>query len=355
MKMCKILQESTKIKWNPSNKLYYQSKGYLYTKWNDEFEVNIDDLYYNSNIMIKCTCDYCGRETFERFCLIKKGSKICCNNDICIKIKRHEIQTKREITNMKKYGCKSTLMCDNVKEKAKQTSLNKYGVENAGASKSSREKAKLTMIKKYGFEYAIQSDVIKQKRELNNIKKYGYKHTLQLEEVKQKTKQTNLNKYGVEHLMQIKEIKDDRIKKSKQTMYKNGTGPCSKQQQYIHNIIGGELNYPVDNCLLDIAFPNEMIYIEYDGGGHGWYNKREFSENYVKQLDIKRQKFLQNLDWKIIRIISKNDKLPNYNNLIDSIKNAKEYLLTTNHTWVEIDIDNNKYKCSQYEYELIND
>ena len=56
----------------------------------------------------------------------------------------------------------------------------------------------------------------------------------------------------------------------------------SKQQLYIHSLLGGELNYCTGKCFLDIAFLDEKIYLEYDGGGHdlsvklGNMSKEEF-------------------------------------------------------------------------------
>lgn len=136
------------------------------------------------------------------------------------------------------------------------------------------------------------------------------------------------------------------------TIYKNGNGPCSRQQKHLHNILGGELNYPVDKCLLDIAFPEEMIYIEYDGSGHNWWERRYGSKNKAQQKDLNRKNYLQKQGWKLIKYITSKDKLLNDNIIVNLVNKAKNYLLNTNHSWFEIDIDNNKINCAEYSIKI---
>lgn len=61
-----LLTKTVKIKWNPRNKKCYVSKGYIFTKMGDEFEVNVEDLSNGSHTSITVLCDYCleeGKET----------------------------------------------------------------------------------------------------------------------------------------------------------------------------------------------------------------------------------------------------------------------------------------------------
>lgn len=51
-----------KVKWNKRNKVYYQSLGYMFTNYGDEFEVLIDNLQPNSPVKISAICDFCGKE-----------------------------------------------------------------------------------------------------------------------------------------------------------------------------------------------------------------------------------------------------------------------------------------------------
>lgn len=52
------------MKWNPRNREWYQGKGYIYTKWHNEFEVFVGDLTSNSLVEIILECDYC-KEKFN--------------------------------------------------------------------------------------------------------------------------------------------------------------------------------------------------------------------------------------------------------------------------------------------------
>lgn len=160
-----------------------------------------------------------------------------------------------------------------------------------------------------------------------------------------KTKNVMLEKYGVDNI-----AKSDIVKQHiRESLYKNGTAPSSKQQIYINELLGGKLNYPVDYFSLDIAFPEIGIYIEYDGSGHRMRIKRgNITEKQFNKEEVNRKLYLQKQNWKLIRTISKRDKLYSDEHLLKLIDEAKQYLLNTNHTWVEIDIDANEYRCSQY-------
>lgn len=56
-----LLENTVIMKWNSKNKKYYESKGYIFTKCKDEFEVKIKDLSHSSDVKIKCKCDNCGK------------------------------------------------------------------------------------------------------------------------------------------------------------------------------------------------------------------------------------------------------------------------------------------------------
>lgn len=73
------------MKWNPSNREWYTSKGYIYTYWHEEFEVYIKDLSPTSQAILEFKCDYCGEDhtrTYEQFFKIYKNNtsgKHSCN------------------------------------------------------------------------------------------------------------------------------------------------------------------------------------------------------------------------------------------------------------------------------------
>lgn len=439
-----LLTKTIKVKWNPKNKDWYESKGYKFTKWKDEFEVKVEDLSEsNSTVRVEVLCDYCleeGKETiikksYHTYIQQNKNSiihKDCCKKCSPKKVKEislvkygvesffqtYEFKEKNKQTNLEKYGeeyyaqtedfrekfkntCQEKYGVDNVfqleevKEKSKKTTLNKYGKEHYTQTEEYIEKTINTNREKYGTDWANQNKEIRAKIDQTNLDRYGYIYPNQSREVREKTEQTNLLRYGNKYAILNNDVQDkikdtikerfnvenvsqnDKIKKKKEqtflkhygvthpmkdkklakkyqisrfkNMYKNGTAPCSTQQKYLYELLGGELNYPVDNCLLDIAFIDEKIYVEYDGSGHDLRVKfgSETQESFNKK-NKKRSYFLSNRGWKEIRIISNKDLLPSDEKILEIIQFAKDYL-NTDHHYIKFDIDNSKIKCSQFE------
>lgn len=72
-----------KVKWNNTNREWYESKGYIYTKRYDLFDVYVKDLSPRSNIKIRATCDYCGEDYETCFVVLMDGRKSvpkdCCS------------------------------------------------------------------------------------------------------------------------------------------------------------------------------------------------------------------------------------------------------------------------------------
>lgn len=99
-----------KIKWNGRNKQHFISKGYVFTKLGDEFEVNPLELTKGSSVIIKVKCDYCNKikdVVFNQFYdqIIKHNlDKYCCK----------ECNTKKisELHKIQKRGFKYARVCD---------------------------------------------------------------------------------------------------------------------------------------------------------------------------------------------------------------------------------------------------
>ena len=356
-----FLDEKVTVSWAPSNSKHYKSKGYEFTKCGDEFEVYVKDLIPTYLGKVKCQCDYCNKIFYKEFYKVKHmiNNKVNCSD--CVSLKRKE-------TCLRKYGVENASCSNIVKEKMKKTCLEKYGCEYSLQRKDVREKIEKTCMEKYGVKNVFQNnelskkrkesfeknkDRINEKRKQTNIERYGVDCVLKNKDVQEKIGKTMLERYGVENISQNKEIKKETIKKINMSLYKNGTAPCSKQQEYLHNLLGGELNYAVDRCLLDIAFPKEMIYIEYDGGGHdlsvrlGHITREEFNKN-----EKNRQYFLKKLGWKLIRIICNNDKKINDSiDFINIINNCKNHL--NNSSWIIIDLNDNIIYNNKIKEDLI--
>lgn len=344
-----IESQIVKTKWNSSNKKHYISLGYEFTKIGEEFEVIAIHLPKTSQLKIKLQCDYCEDEfevMYNNFNKQRKNSII--KKDCCIKC----FPLKLEETNLEKYGVKSYTQTKEYRRKSKETNLQKYGVDNPSKNETVKEKIKSTNMKKYGHSWGLQNEEIKNKRKETNLKKYGVEYITQSEEIKEKIKQTNLKKFGHECNLNNPDIRKKAVIKTRKTLFSNGKAPLSIQQRYLHKLLGGELNYPIDRCSLDIAFVNEMIYIEYDGGGHDLSVKLGLDKNKFEIREIKRQKFLESQGWKIIRIISRKDLLPNDETIIELITNAKQHLNKGNY-WFEIDIDNNTLNCREYKDDFL--
>lgn len=71
------------VKWNNTNKEWYENHGYVFTKRNSVFQVKAKDLKPGSNAKIHAVCDYCGEEYDTLYSLIYKGrstiQKDCCS------------------------------------------------------------------------------------------------------------------------------------------------------------------------------------------------------------------------------------------------------------------------------------
>lgn len=295
---------------------------------------------------------------------------------------RKEVQDKMKRTNLERYGVENVLYNQEIKDKISQTIFERYGVENVSQNQDIKDKKKQTMIERYdvayplqskeffekmkqtnmeryGTEFAILSDNIKQKTKETFIEKYGVDNPFKNEEVQEKAKKTNLEKYGVECLLSLPSFHENSrvvdferygvyhhlqnpeiLAKQKETLFQNGTCPTSKQQKFLHQLYGGELNYPLKMYNLDIYLPNERIDIEFDGSGHalcvklGTLTQKEFDrKEIIRNSVIKKEKIKQ------MRIISDDDKLPSDSILIQMLSDARSYFAQyPDHNWIEFNI-----------------
>ncbi|MDD4299000.1 MAG: hypothetical protein PHS98_05180 [Bacilli bacterium] len=116
-----LLSTETIVKWHYKNKDYYEQKGYIFTKFGDEFIVRVDDLTKSSSAMIKCLCDYCldkNKTTIidKKYFIYKQQNELsiihkdCCSNKECLIEKRKE-------SNLEQYNVESTNQLDKMKIK----------------------------------------------------------------------------------------------------------------------------------------------------------------------------------------------------------------------------------------------
>jgi very-short-patch-repair endonuclease len=148
-----------------------------------------------------------------------------------------------------------------------------------------------------------------------------------------------IKKFGKPYAGQVSSCQEKRT----MTLFKNNKQMVSRPQKHICNLLNGVLNFPCGNYSLDIILNNISIAIEYNGSGHDLNVKigRITKEEFIKK-ERTRNYFVIRSGWKLMQITSNNDKLPNDNTLLKMINLAKEYLLNTNHSWINIDLNN---KC----------
>lgn len=404
-----LLSKTAIVKWHNKNKKHYESLGYIYTKMGDEFIVLVNHLTCGSSAIVDLSCDYCNKKfskSYNTYLAQNQKSNInkdCCEDCIskkreesliktygvkniqqipgvkektketCLMIYGHEhhlmseqVKKLRKQNNLEKYGVENVSQLDSVKKKKSETTFFNFGVENPFQSEKIKEKIRQRNIEQYGVEYYSQTDefkakfiatnlerynveyptqspLIKQRIINTNLKRFGFKYSILNPEVKSKAIQTNMIRYGYAIPSKNKDI----IAKTLKSLYKNGTQKASSQQRYLCNLLNGDLNYPVDNCNLDILL-EDNIYIEYQGSGHelnvkfGTCTKKEFDEK-----EKQRTYFLYRRGYKQIEIISRKDYLPPDEIILEMIDFAKQYL-NSGHSWITFDIDNFIVKSSQF-------
>jgi hypothetical protein len=62
MWMAIVEDQLVEVKWNGSNKAWYESKGYEFTKLRDHFLVKLEHSPNYSSTKIELYCDYCGEK-----------------------------------------------------------------------------------------------------------------------------------------------------------------------------------------------------------------------------------------------------------------------------------------------------
>ena len=68
-----IITKTIPIKWCPANKIYFESKGYKFTKFSDVFDVKVEDLKPRSSVDVEVKCDVCGNIKKTRYSTYTKS------------------------------------------------------------------------------------------------------------------------------------------------------------------------------------------------------------------------------------------------------------------------------------------
>lgn len=408
-----VIPQTISKKWARNNRKHYTSKGYIFTNYGDEFEVSVTDLTDGAGDQVNIICDYCGEPDKQRYSTCFNAmqgivKKIPCDNcrskkreetniaiyGVSAPVQHHEVFEKMKQTNIErygaefpylneqilqktkdgfqerfgvdfplqhpeirekiahnnieKYGVENPLILEKFKEKSKEAFREKHGVDTPFQVEEYRQKALNTMVERHGVLYSGQSEILMEKVRQTNRNKYGTDYWMQTAEFKEMSRQTSNERYGVDNPMQHPDVRQ----KVTESMLKNGTIPTSSQQYYIHKLIGGELNHPVGGYPLDIAFIDDKIYVEYNGGGHDLRVKiGAATEEEFKAHTAKRYKTLKAKGWKVIEINSEKDQLPSDEILVNLINQAKVYL-QQGHNWIDLNIDESKLRSKTFEYNV---
>ena len=326
------------MKWSKSIKSYYTQKGYVFTKYGDCFEVKVEDLSKGCKQLVLVQCDYCGKQYKKMYSVHIKNTannpKCACQN--CGNIKQREVIKA-------KYGVDNISQLPEIQDKIRQNNLKKYGVSNPSQLSSIKEKVKQSSRQKYGVDYYQQTKEYKESVQKTSLNKYGVSHFTQSTDVIKKRKATNLEKYGVEYPIQNREI----LLKSMNSRYQHGNFTCSKNQYKLYKEIGGNLNYPFQKFVIDVAFPEEKIAVEWDGSGHDLSVRLGHitSEAFLRNENFRKISLFDD-GWKIIRFISLHDHFPkNIHKIFDY---CYGYLQNGGH-YIEVIVDTETIKFKDKE------
>lgn len=281
-----ILSETVEVK--PTGKMiqYYKDKGYD-VKYRESIMVKIEDLSKGSKARVDVLCDMC------------KQNKMSVAYENYVNV----------VERSGSYVCKEC-----APKKKTNTMLLRYGVEH------------------YAQTEEFHKDMMRRMQQL-----YGVDHYSQTLEYKNKYCNTCLDKYGYSNPNQSPEVRE----KVNKTLCENGTQKTSKQQLYLHKLFCGKINFPISYYAIDICFPEEKIALEYDGGFHdGRVKLGILTQEEFDQKEIMRNNIIKREGYKQIRIISRHDKLPSDQTLLQMLSQAKQYFSKTNHSWTTYDIDN---------------
>jgi len=310
-----LVNETVKMKWNTKNRVWFEDKGYIFNDYGEYFIAETRHLQLGSGRKVKISCDLCGQikeQVYNRYIKTKNDDDFYCCVDCS---KNPDVIDERKTL----FNEASLERLNAGVVKRKQYYLDNYGVENPSQLDSIKQKKRDTCMKNYGVEYPIHSEVIAERM-----------------------RQTNLERYGVEYAQQNEDVRSRTMK----TLYENGTTKTSKQQRYIHSLLGGELNYAIRTINLDIAYPQDLVYIEYNGGGHRLRVKLgAMTQDQFDKWTRKRWYVLMRRGWKEIRIETQKDFLPPDDVLFEMIHIAYEHFGNC-HTWIEFNIDEECIKTS---------
>ena len=327
-----LLEQTVPIKWNGNNRVYYENKGYVFSKYNEVFEVNVFDLPRGSHSRVRAKCDYCGKEYdvfyYNYIKYTKMASKVACSDcrttksgDILLskygsKSPRlaPEAGKKAEQTCLEKYGVANTMLCATIKARQEQTNIEKYGGPSPFSSPDIQQKSKATIKEKYGVEYIMQNPEAAMKNKETVQRRYGVDNVAFVPAFVRKAKDTCRQRYGGESSQSSPEIRA----KSWATMNSNGniptSGPELRMVTLLENIYGKQRCIPqfaLDKICFDCLLVLDAIKIDVEYDGWYWHKRKQ-------NQDMRRDWYSMRRGYKVLRFVS-NGQEPTAEDIINGV------------------------------------
>ena len=131
-----------------------------------------------------------------------------------------EIKSKREKTNLERYGTECVLSSQEVRDKIKKTNLERYGYEIASLSDEVKEREKKNNLEKYGVVSTAMLKETQEKAIATNRERYGFDWHIQSESQKEKIRCSIREKYGKDWITQVDFIRKSMAEKNNKKRYK---------------------------------------------------------------------------------------------------------------------------------------
>ena len=295
-----LLKQKILMHWMPTNKDWYISKGYTFTKFRQPFYVDIKDLCPDSHAKVKVQCDYCPK-IFEQVYQSYNRNKDIVNKDCC----KDCLPEKRKEVCLKKYNATSTLWVPEFREKTQKTFDKKY---NGHPSK-----CKEVIDKIVGNRYKNSTlEEQTEKRKATNNKKYGYDFAQQNPEIKKKAiaSRKEYNKTHDNH----QQVVNSAISRSK-------TAELSDIELQFFDILKNYfdiiIKFPIDAYITSFIINQTAIFID----TRGTIMNLKFN-NLSKDEFIKKKQMMDKIiskDWKILHIYTRNRYIYIDDNLVQPI------------------------------------
>jgi hypothetical protein len=253
------------IKFKTTKNLTFNFLKKNYPEYYDEmFKFVVEDVFisekvwlFQNNLSETPICSYCSNKV--KFIKFSKGYRKFCCKACAAKYTHNDI-------NIKESRISKMLLCNY------DTGIRKMMTDKANQTKSEfshdkiveiNKKRNVTVLQKYGVDFISQSEDIKSKIKSTSIEKYNVDNPMKSNIVREKYKKTILEKYGEVHFSKTKEFHDImltsfNITKDKNYLRSVGDGlyefKCDKGHNY--KINSDNYRYRVkNNILCTICYP----------------------------------------------------------------------------------------------------